>query len=212
MSPIQKAQEIANAQSVLGVGPNTSETDLRRAWKKLAFKMHPDRGMGTDADLANINAAYSLLRDKRVLSRQVNQTRPVEPERRTVDPSARVVRPTRPAELKERGRFQTRHADVSAEVETICRAAIGVSDVPAHVPHRIERQGRQMTFVVATPLVEGMNRVALPQSAVATSEVQPQVLTFRASAGGKGTLNVPEGMVARLYPGTSIVRIAFGRG
>lgn len=47
---------------VLGVGRNTNETDLKKAYKSKAMKHHPDRG-GDEAKFKELNEAYDVLKD-----------------------------------------------------------------------------------------------------------------------------------------------------
>jgi curved DNA-binding protein len=48
--------------SILGVGRNASQDEIKRAYRKLAMKHHPDRG-GDTQTLAQINEAYDTLKD-----------------------------------------------------------------------------------------------------------------------------------------------------
>jgi len=49
--------------NILGVEKNASETDLKKAYKKLSMQHHPDRTGGDDARFKQINEAYSTLKD-----------------------------------------------------------------------------------------------------------------------------------------------------
>ncbi|PZC43231.1 MAG: molecular chaperone DnaJ [Chloroflexi bacterium] len=51
---------------VLGVSPNSSDDDLKKAFRKLAFKYHPDRNReaGAEGKFKEINEAYQILSDK----------------------------------------------------------------------------------------------------------------------------------------------------
>jgi len=53
---------MANAYETLGVNRNASESDIKKAYKKLASKHHPDRG-GDTAKFQEIQAAYDTLSD-----------------------------------------------------------------------------------------------------------------------------------------------------
>jgi curved DNA-binding protein CbpA len=48
------------AYKVLEVAPGTTKDELKKAYRKLAFKHHPDKGGNTN-DFQKINNAYSLL-------------------------------------------------------------------------------------------------------------------------------------------------------
>lgn len=48
--------------SILGVAPDASEDDIKRAYRSLAMKFHPDRG-GDQAKFQEIQEAYSVLSD-----------------------------------------------------------------------------------------------------------------------------------------------------
>lgn len=51
-----------NLYEVLGVDKNVSESDLKKAYKKLAMKNHPDKG-GNEEKFKEISEAYSILSD-----------------------------------------------------------------------------------------------------------------------------------------------------
>jgi molecular chaperone DnaJ len=52
-----------NFYDVLGVAITASEDDIRRAYRKLALRLHPDHGRLDDTDFKEITKAYQVLRD-----------------------------------------------------------------------------------------------------------------------------------------------------
>ena len=54
----------ADLYALLGIAPTAAHADLRRAWRRLALRWHPDRA-GTDstATFQKIQAAYAVLSD-----------------------------------------------------------------------------------------------------------------------------------------------------
>jgi DnaJ-class molecular chaperone len=50
--------------NILGVLKNASDDEIKRAYKKLALKKHPDKNGGDDTEFKKINIAYETLSDK----------------------------------------------------------------------------------------------------------------------------------------------------
>lgn len=59
-APDSRLGDRARAQRMLGVPDSASAEDIREAHRRMAARLHPDRG-GSDARLAEINAARDLL-------------------------------------------------------------------------------------------------------------------------------------------------------
>ncbi|EKE19203.1 MAG: hypothetical protein ACD_9C00095G0005, partial [uncultured bacterium] len=49
---------------VLGVDKNSSDDEIKKAYRKLAHKFHPDKSGGDAEKFKEINAAYQVLSDK----------------------------------------------------------------------------------------------------------------------------------------------------
>lgn len=46
---------------ILGVGPNTTRPEVEKAYRKEAWKAHPDHG-GTDEEMKKVNVAYEAIK------------------------------------------------------------------------------------------------------------------------------------------------------
>lgn len=54
---------MADYYKILGVEPNSDATQIKKAFRKLSMKHHPDRGGGTKKKFQQINEAYQTLSD-----------------------------------------------------------------------------------------------------------------------------------------------------
>ncbi|MGI9390597.1 MAG: J domain-containing protein [Boseongicola sp.] len=213
MTPIEKAQAVANAQDILGVATHATEIELRKAWKKLAFEMHPDRGNGTSHELANINAAYNLLR-----TRSQAHFPNSEPANDAPASPASNTRPARSGVTAKRVRPRPVHsAKITSLTELIvdrCRKTLddGGATKADHVPAAIRRMGREVEYIVETPLAKGVNRIALPVCDYSgTGQSTIRTITFSASDNGAGTFSIPEHLRRQLFRGARDVRIHFAK-
>lgn len=57
-------EDLSAHYAVLGVEPGVSDEDLRRARRRAALSVHPDRG-GSTAAMAGVNAAYAAIMSRR---------------------------------------------------------------------------------------------------------------------------------------------------
>jgi len=80
-----------------------------------------------------------------------------------------------------------------------------------HVPHMIRRRGRQLTYLIQTPLVKGMNHVVMPSGQlVDTRKVKAVYLPYESASPGGHVLQVTEPTLSDLFPGASAVTLEFG--
>lgn len=184
----------ADALATLELPPDASDEDVRAAWRRLAFEKHPDRGGTGVEDFAKIRAAYEALRVAPARPRSVLRARP---------------------EVKER--FE----ELDGEVLDICRAVLreapsrrledkGRTVVAEHVPAAVAHRGRRLSYIVRTPLAQGLNRIALPAGELEDNRgPRAKIVELAAKRAGWGMVNVPERVCERLFPGARSVSIRF---
>ena len=61
-----------NYYETLGVAKNASQDEIKKAFRKLAHKYHPDKGSGDEAKFKEINEAYQVLSDEKKRSQYDN--------------------------------------------------------------------------------------------------------------------------------------------
>lgn len=186
-----------DAFRVLGLGPQANSADIRRAFRKLAFATHPDRTAGRDDEFARIREAYEMLR--------------------AAGGGPTQAAPARPS-------LEMRVTVVTQDMQEACRALLAdqarafVSPGAAvagtgrdHVPTAVRRKGRHLAYLVATPLAEGTNCVAVPVGDLADPRrVTPRLVRVNSARPGAGRVEVPEDMREALFPGARSVVIEFG--
>src|SRR6056297_1469605 len=193
-SPIERIRARSEAFQVLGLSESAAPGEIRAAWRRMAFEVHPDRTGGDYAHFMRAKEAYDLVRDDGE-SGAACATGGTGQRFRTGVATPAGARP----------RVATRRTPLALEAMEACRALLREtggdpeSDGEAgeaateHLPEAIERHGRRLTYIVPTPLVEGLNRVALPTALLEDNRrVKPRILTVRAAQSGPCEVRVPE--------------------
>jgi hypothetical protein len=187
----------SEALRALGLRPRASAGDVREAFRRLVFETHPDRRKGHEDEFARIREAYELLREG--------------------DP-ANAAAPVRPS-------LETRVTEVPEAMRAACRTLLeegaaaleppergeGSREARDHVPHAIRRQGRQVAYLVPTPLAKGSNRVAVPVGDLLDPRrITSKLVRVNSARQGPGRVEVPDDVREELFPGTRSVSIEFG--
>jgi hypothetical protein len=187
----------SDALRALGLRPRATSGDVRSAFRRLAFETHPDRCKGHEDEFSRIREAYEMLKDG--------------------DPLTSAL-PARPS-------LEARVVEVSSQMQDACRALLdeGAPALEApergeapqeardHVPSAIRRQGRQVSYLVPTPLAKGANRVAVPVGDLLDPRrVTSKLVRVSSARQGPGRVEVPDDVREELFPGARSVSIEFG--
>jgi hypothetical protein len=201
MSPIDKLASKTEAFDVLGVASAATRTDIRKAYRMLAFKKHPDRNPDCGNEFARITEAYRYICEH---ADEFGITDAPEPEEVSNESAAprRVSRPTLKATEEE--------FDAATMLE--CEGVLESFAVEGagHVPSAIYRMGRNLTYFVKTPLAKGRNTVVLPTGMLEdTRKTLPKVVTFDASDAQGVFFEMPSETCAEHFPGARKIQIRF---
>lgn len=203
MSPIERVRAKAAASEVLGVRAHANSSEVRAAWRRAARQLHPDQDGGDSRNFVNARAAYEFLCDEQ----RPEPAAPCKGEQMDAcaDSSKnRVV--TRP-------RLATRVEPISSGNMEACQSLLaeqtGRTDSD-HVPASVARKGRELTFMVETPLAVGVNRVALPAGLLqGNASTKATVLKFSSRNAGAGNVELPAAVCAQHFVGARVVKIHF---
>lgn len=201
MSPIDKLASKTEAFDVLGVTSSATKTDIRKAYRMLAFKKHPDQHPECGNEFSRITEAYRYICEH---ADEFGITDAPEPEvvsNESVAPR-RVSRPTLKANEEE---FD---ATTMAECEGLLETSL--HEGAGHVPSAIYRVGRNLTYFVKTPLARGLNTVVLPTGMLEdTRKTLPKLISFYASDAHGGFFEMPAETCAEHFPGARKIQIRF---
>ncbi|MGI1661533.1 J domain-containing protein [Palleronia sp. KMU-117] len=217
MTPIERTRAKSVALQTLGLGLYANPSEIRDAWRRIAFETHPDRNAEAQAEFARAKEAYDYLRNEipggydanggawgrprsaaqKVASRPAIMARITRLPETAIDECAGILA----AETTPRQVIDLRGAD---------RAAADPARATDHVPDAVHRHGRHLTFIVEAPTGQGLNRVALPTALLEDSrKVKPVIVCFEARLEGEGEVRLPDEVVASVFPGARGVEIRF---
>ncbi|MCG6884922.1 MAG: J domain-containing protein [Silicimonas sp.] len=200
MSPIDRVVSRTQAFTTLGVSPTATRTDIRKAYRALAFEKHPDRNPADSDEFSKITEAYRYVCEHAEELGIIDAPEPA-PEQKVTAPR-RVSRPSLKATEEE---FD---AATQAECEAYLEEHGGTG--AQHVPSAVYRMGRNLTYNVPTPLMKGRNEVALPTGMLSdTRKTLPKIVVcdFRDAQGCM--FEMPADICAEHFPGARRIQIRF---
>ncbi len=206
MKPVSKVKARAEALRVLGLTANANGTEIREAWRKIAFHDHPDHTDGDYSGFSEAKAAYDFLRKEgmtRSSASDCSGPRRPKLKKRVIELATDEIEACRNM-LKPDRALSDLSDPVGADSTDRIR---GFSD---HIPEAIGCYGRDLTYFVASSVCEGSNRVALPTSVLSgCRNAETEILTFQSKGSGSGDLVIPDLIRERKFPGAKSVRIRF---
>jgi hypothetical protein len=213
---VEKVVALAEAREVLGVGHGANSDEIRAAWKRMAFETHPDRNGGTRSAFDRAKAAYALLLGEQPGTRPLPETGRPGTQRPMV--KVRVEKLSREAidDCERMLREEDGFPDAAPRREVVnldtgerggCATGHSATD---HVPTAVEREGRNLSFVVAGALSKGVNRVAIPSAEFRDRrKVEPRIVIFTSNKSGSGQVTIPLDILQDVVPGARSVKIRF---
>ena len=190
MTPYDKAMDRAGAAALLKVPLSANQGEIRQAWKRRAFEMHPDRGHSTAEEFVALNEAYEHL---------LEGAEPAE-----APTSITPGRPTRPS-------IDKRVDPISEEAQAMCQKHLEENGLHGSVAIMVRRSGRRVSYIIESPMAEGANHVVVAAGELENRRgARPIVVEFESPDGGKGTFDVPCDLRSDLFPGARSVRMHFG--
>lgn len=211
MSPIQNCRATDQALNILGLSQIPTFDKLRKVRRDMIFAQHPDHCADSQVDLGDINKAYETLRP-------LCQTTELKPE---CAASGTGTLPRRPqsrerveiiadaAKQKCQDLLTSLHSTSSAGKRR-WSSFQEMEAIRDHVPVRVKRCGRDISYLIASPLKEGMNRVALPTGELVDKrKPKIEIIKLKSKRAGEGCYTVPAEQLAKRFPGARSVQLHF---
>lgn len=195
MSPIDRISLRSQAYAVLGVSARASNDEIRKAYRDLAFRKHPDQHPEFAEEFARITEAYRTICEN---AEELGLTSPRTPANRSAAPSRPSVTPS----------------EMVFDEVTLgeCRAVLDAVDEPGtrHVATRLYRRGRSLTYFVHGAVRPGQNTVVVPTGMIVdVRRVLPRIIAFDSREAPGGTYEMSADLCARHFPGVRSLSIRF---
>lgn len=196
MSPIDRVAQRAQAFTVLGVSASATRSDIRKAYRRLAFEKHPDQHPECSSEFAEIAEAYRFVCENADELGVEDQPKPVGPRR--------VSRPTVRAE----------ETDFDETTIAECHALAATEDLPGtlHIASALYRVGRNLTYFVPNAPAKGINTIVVPTGVIHdTRRVLPKAFAVdsRDIVGGFHEMSADD--CAEHFPGVRRLQVRFAR-
>lgn len=181
-----------NSAQLLGVSLGAGRDEIKQAWKRAAFEMHPDRGGNAD-EFAELSEAYQVL--------LATAPKSAAPQKTSV--SAR--QPSRPAVKK---RTESIRSDSKARCMEILRALA----VQGQVATETRRTGRYVSYFFEEPMQPGKNHVSVDTGEfVRRAKPMPVHVELDSNDTGESTVELTDEKLAEMFPGARRVRLHFAK-
>ena len=206
MTFIDRTISTDSALNVFGLASLPSENELRKLRRKLIFDNHPDKCTDAAVDLGQIDKAYKILlcMCQSNIKVDISGTKPNRPQSR-----ARIEDVAHEVGQRCWDLLQSIHAQRS-EGKRCWRSFDDALEIKDHVPSQVKRCGRDISYLISTPLKEGKNHIAVPTGELVDKRKQKlEVIKIKSKKQGVGTYEVPQAKLARLFPGARSVQLQF---
>ncbi len=223
MEPIDRAQARAQALQSLGVSPSADAQEIRTAWKRAAFSSHPDHAGGDLSAFIKAKRAYEFLNGSGDFEDFVEEPSTVAPEPEPED--ARRARPTATARVVTFS-DQVIAACVDLLDETLAPgvahpavvsldgllAQLPGAPITDHVATSVLKKGRELTYIIDSDLVRGINRVAVPTGLLENPRrPRLKVIAFLFDENGAFEMDIPTCTLADIGRGERQMVLRFAK-
>lgn len=201
MSPIDRLTSRNQAFEVLGVPLYATKSEIRQAYRDLAFRKHPDQHPECGNEFSRITEAYRFICDNAEELGVVDRPEPEDVSNVNAGPR-RVSRPS----------IKASESEFDAATMSECEAYLDdcVYEGTSHIASAIYRKGRNLTYFVKTPLAKGRNAVVIPTGMLADArKTLPKMIVFDFRDAHGGFFEMPEDTCAEHFPGARKIQIRF---